>query len=102
MHRHPLYDEFEEEGYSFSRVIIGNGQIVPKVVKNNDLEDYCAINFMVIVNGQPQIFQGPNCTPKTVEMLKRFVEELSKNNGQFIDYDFTTDDNNDNDDEVKR
>jgi hypothetical protein len=88
-YRHPLYAEFEKEGYYFYRVRL-NAQIsLPKVVNENNLDDWCSVNPTVTINGQAQVEAGPECSQKTVQMLQRFIDELNKCNGQFVDYDFT-------------
>jgi hypothetical protein len=91
MGRHPLYEEFEKEGYSFYRIRLANQGSIPKVVNNKNLDDWCSVNPTMIINGQAQIQTGPDCSQKSIQMLQRFIEELNKNNGIFIDYDFTTD-----------
>lgn len=85
MRRHPLYDEFEKEGYLFSRALI-NGRLAPMVRNEADLNDFCIVDFTFIINGQPQITSGPTCTQKTVKMLQRFIEVLSAEGDNFIDY----------------
>jgi hypothetical protein len=91
MGRHPLYDEFEKEGYYFIKIRLPNRAIIPKVVNDANLDDYCSINPTMIVNGKMQIQPGPECSQKTVQMLQRFLDEINKSNGEFVDYDFTTD-----------
>jgi hypothetical protein len=91
MGRHPLYEEFEKEGYSFYRIRLNNQVSIPKVVNDSNLDDCCSINPTMIVNGQAQIQTGPECSQKTIQMLQRFLDEIAKCNGEFIDYDFTTD-----------
>ena len=86
MSRHPLYDEFEKEGYVFVR-IKANQVLIPKVFNENDLNDYCLINPTMTINGQAQIEKGPTCTQKTVQMLQRFLEVLNSCNGNFVDYE---------------
>jgi hypothetical protein len=93
-YRHPLYDEFEKEGYSFYRIRLNNQISIPKVVNDSNLDDWCSVNPTVSINGQAQIETGPEFTQKTLQMLQRFLEELNKCNGQFIDYDFTTKEEN--------
>lgn len=85
MRRHPLYDEFEKEGYLFSRALI-NGRLAPMVRNEADLNDFCIVDFTLIINGRPQIASGPTCTQKTVKMLQRFIEVLSAEGDNFIDY----------------
>ena len=88
-YRHPLYEEFEKEGYSFYRIRLNNQLSIPKVVNDANLDDWCLVNPTISINGQAQIETGPEVTQKTVQMLQRFLDELNKCNGQFIDYDFT-------------
>jgi hypothetical protein len=89
MARHLLYDEFEKEGYSFARLRLNNQILIPKVLNETNLDDWCLINPTMTINGQAQVEQGPACSQKTIQMLQRFIEELNNCNGQFIDYDFT-------------
>lgn len=60
--------------------IRANGQLIPKVVNNTNLDDYCLINMTMMVNGQPQVVPGPDCSEKTIKMLQRFVDVLASNN----------------------
>ena len=85
MVRNKLYDEFEAQGYSFQRVIM-NGQTVPEVFHLEDNDDWVMVNPSIVVNGKPQIMHGPNVKEITITLLNRFLEELSKANGKFIDW----------------
>ena len=86
MKMHPLYDEFDKEGYYFLRLRINPQTTFPKVVNNNNLDDWCLINTTAVVNGQVQITPGPECSQKTIEMMQRFWNVLVSNNGEFMDY----------------
>lgn len=88
MKRHFLYDEFEKENYSFI-FIRNNGQLIPKVINNSNLNDFCFINTAVTINGQAQLLAGSQCSNKTKELLQRLLNEVYNSNTVFIDYDFT-------------
>lgn len=88
MCRHPLYTEFEKENYLFERLIRA-GQHLLKVVNLANLDDFCEVNPLMTVNGQLQAIKGPECTDKTIQMLQRFLTEINRCNGEFIDYDYT-------------
>lgn len=83
MYQNPLYEEFDKEGYSFERLIV-NGNLIPKVINNDNLRDYCELNNFVTINGQPQISTGPECSEKTIKMLQTFIGKLNSNE-RFVD-----------------
>ena len=87
MYQNPLYEEFDKEGYSFERLIV-NGNLIPKVINNDNLRDYCELNNFVTINGQPQISTGPEYSEKTIKMLQTFIGKLNSNE-RFVDWDFT-------------
>ena len=86
MYQNPLYEEFNKEGYSFER-LLANGNLIPKVFNNSNIEDYCELDSSITINGQFQIKPGPQCSEKTIKMLQRFVNLL--NSTRFVDYDDT-------------
>jgi hypothetical protein len=88
MKRHFLYDEFEKENYSFL-FIRNSGQLMPKVINNSNLDDFCFINTAVTVNGQAQLIAGPQCSTKTTTLLQKLLDVVYNSNTVFIDYDFT-------------
>ena len=77
MIRNKLYDELEKEGYSFKRVGY-NKQYNPEVFSLTDNDDWARINLTVVINGQHQVEHGPNANHKTVQMLQRVLDEISK------------------------
>jgi hypothetical protein len=77
MIRNKLYDELEQEGYSFQRVGY-NRQYLPEVFSLTDPDDWARINLTVVVNGQHQVEHGPTTNQKTIQMLQRVINELNK------------------------
>lgn len=77
MIRNKLYDELEKEGYSFHKVGYG-GQFSPEVFSLTNPDDWARINLTVVINGQHQVEHGANCSQKTVQMLQRVLDEISK------------------------
>lgn len=77
MIRNKLYDELEKEGYSFYRAGY-NGQFSPEVFNIENTDDWAAINLSVVINGQYQIEHGSAVTKRTLELLQKVVEEISK------------------------
>lgn len=77
MIRNKLYDELEKEGYTFQKVGY-EGQFMPEVFSLTDPDDWVSINTSVMINGQYQIERGPATTQKTVQLLQRVLDEISK------------------------
>ncbi len=77
MIRNTLYDELEKEGYSFQKVGY-NGQFSPEVFSLTNDDDWATINLSVVINGQYQIEHGSAVTKRTLELLQKVVEEISK------------------------
>ena len=77
MIRNKLYDELEQEGYSFHRVGF-NGQFIPEVYHLTNVDDWAKVNTTITINGQYQVVNGPAVTEKTVKLLQRVVEEISR------------------------
>ena len=77
MIRNKLYDELEKEGYSFIRAGY-NGQFIPEVFSLSNPDEWAKVNLAVMVNGQHQVEGGPACNPKTVQMLQKVLDEISK------------------------
>ena len=77
MVRNKLYDELEKEGYSFFRAGY-DGQFSPEVFSLTDPDDWISLNTSVVINGQYQTEHGSAATQKTVQLLQRVLEELSK------------------------
>lgn len=83
MIRNKLYDELEQEGYSFIRAGYNN-QYIPEVFSLTNPADWARVNTTMVVNGQYQVERGPEATQKTIEMLQKVVKEISK--PDFSDY----------------
>lgn len=77
MIRHKIYDELEKEGYSFQRAGY-NRQYIPEVFSLTDPDDWARVNLTVVINGQHQVEHGPNVTEKTVQLLQKVIDEISK------------------------
>lgn len=79
MIRNKLYDELEKEGYSFVRVgSKAAGQFMPEVFSLTVPNDWIKINTAMVINGQYQAEKGSAVTQKTVEMLQKVINEISK------------------------
>lgn len=85
MFKNKLYKEFEDQGYAFSRIILAQGVLIPKVYHLENAEDWACINPTVVVNGNYQITHGTAVTKKTVELLKQFIDTIAKSDGKFCD-----------------
>lgn len=77
MIRNKLYDEFEKEGYSYIQYLVG-GQVMPHVYNLTEEEDWVEANPTAIINGQIAVNKGSKATDKTLSLLKRLMQELSK------------------------
>lgn len=77
MIRNKLYDEFEKEGYSYVTYIV-QGQIIPNVFSLTNNNDWAEINPSVVVNGMHPINKGEAASEKTVQLLQRLADELTK------------------------
>lgn len=77
MIRNKLYDELEKEGYSFCRAGF-NGHFIPEVYHLTNMDDWAKVNTTMVINGQYQVEHGPGATQKTIEMLQRVIQEISK------------------------
>ena len=79
MIRNKLYDELENQGYSFNRVgSKATGQFMPQVFSLTDPEDWATVNTAVVINGQYQVEHGVHCNDNTIRLLQRVINETSK------------------------
>ena len=79
MIRNKLYDELEQEGYSFNRVgSKATNQFMPEVFSLTNPDDWIRINTTMVINGQYQTERGSAATQKTIEMLQKVLNEISK------------------------
>ena len=84
MIRNKLYDELEQEGYSFDRIIIAPKQSIPKIYSLTNPDDWAMVNVMMQINGQYQVERGSAATNHTIELLQKILNEVFKPN--YYDY----------------